>query len=146
MITIENNQDPQSIFSVIRRIHDEYWDGHFPFDPVALSTKLATFGECLFAVDETTGETLGGVFGYCNNTQDKIAYISFLGRVKSATKGTGLLLHQSFAELASSCGMERIRLEVAKDNSHAREFYHRLGYVQVEDRGGKLLLELPINA
>ncbi len=144
MITIENTSDIQLIHSVIRQIHDEYWNGHFAFDPVAFAEKLAKFGECLFAVDDTTGETLGGVFGYCNNTQDKIAYISFLGRVKSATKGTGLLLHQSFAELASSRGMECIRLEVSKDNSHAMEFYHRLGYVQVEDRGGKLLLELPI--
>ncbi len=144
MITIENNQDPQSIFSVIRRIHDEYWDGHFAFDPVALSTKLATFGECLFAVDMVTHEVIGGVFGYSNNIQDKVAYISFIGRIRAAPKGTGLLLHQSFAEMASSRGMERIRLEVAKDNGHAREFYHRLGYVQVEDRGVKLLLELTI--
>lgn len=145
-MSIENNSDAQLILSVIRRIHDEYWAGRFAYDPVALAEKLAKFGECLFAVDETTGEKLGGVFGYCNNTQDKIAYISFLGRVKSAPKGTGLLLHRSFAELARARGMERIRLEVSKGNTHAREFYHRLGYAEIEDNGIKLLLETRIDA
>lgn len=144
MITIESNSDAQLILSVIRRIHDEYWDGRFAYDPVAFAEKLAKFGECLFAVDTATGEVIGGVFGYCNNIQDKVAYISFIGRVRAAPKGTGLLLHQSFAELARSRGMERIRLEVSKANVHARDFYHRLGYVQIEDHSIKSLLEMQI--
>lgn len=146
MVAIESKSDPQAIISVIRHIHDEYWKGRLAYDPELFAEKLVKFGECLFAVDKATGVALGGVFGYCNNIQDKIAYISFIGRIKAAPKGTGVLLHHAFAELAYSHGMERIRLEVSKANGHARDFYHRLGYAQVEDHGEKLLLELPINA
>lgn len=132
------------MLAILRQIHDEYWGGYFAYDPLPFVEKIAKFGECAFAVDDNSGETLGGVFGYCNNVQDGLAYISFLGRIKSAPRGTGLFLHRNFSELAVSRGMNRIQLEVSKINVNAVEFYKHVGYVPVADRGKKFLMELTI--
>ena len=132
------------VLALIRRVHEDWWEGRFAYDPAAFAEKIAANGECIFAVDEISDRKTGGVFGYCNNSQDRIAYISFLGRIKSAPPGTGASLHRAFVELAKTRGMERVRLEVSKPNVRARQFYSRLGYIQIEDRGKKLLLERPL--
>lgn len=124
-------------------VHDDYHAGEpCDYDPIPYSEKLARFADCFFAVDrESVSVFQGGVLGYCNDMENRIAYISFIGRLKSAGAGLGSQLIRRFINLARERGMNRIRLEVAKSNDRARGFYDKFGFKSIEDRGVKLLME-----
>ena len=128
------------IGSLITRIHQEHFATKpYDFDPVEWPKKLSLKAEALLIPD-------GCLFGYCNDLANRYAFISYIGHLKSCPKGSGRKLHNAFAELSRSRGMKSIRLEVLKDNLHAREFYGKLGYVVIEDHGDKLLMELLLNS
>ena len=134
---------PIRIREFLLAIHEDYHAGEpCDYDPVPYSEKLAQFADCYFAVDcESDSVVHGGVLGYCNDLKSRVAYISFIGRLKSAGAGLGSQLIQRFIDLARERGMNRIRLEVAKSNERARGFYDKFGFMFVEDRGVKLLME-----
>ena len=127
------------IRSMITRIHHEYFETKpYDYDPVEWSKKLSSNAEALLIPD-------GCLFGYCNDFSGRCGFISYIGHLKSCPKGSGRRLHNAFVELSRSRGMRGIRLEVLKDNFHAREFYDRIGYVVIEDHGDKLLMELTLD-
>ena len=134
---------PIRIREFLSAIHEDYHAGvPCDYDPVPYSEKLARFADCYFAVDHESDSVFqGGVLGYCNDLKSRVAYISFIGRLKSAGAGLGSQLIQRFIDLARERGMNRIRLEVAKSNERARGFYDKFGFKSIEDRGVKLLME-----
>ena len=128
------------IGSLITRIHQEHFAAKpYDYDPVEWPKKLSLKAEALLIPD-------GCLFGYCNDSANRHGFISYIGHLKSCPKGSGRKLHNAFVELSRSRGMKSIRLEVLKNNHHAREFYGKLGYVVIEDHGDKLLMELPLNS
>lgn len=134
---------PETILEVLRRVHNEYWGGVFKYDPYQFAEKLAKFGDC-FLLARETGEGacdyFGGAFGYINDYVSRIAYVSFLG-VSIGRNGLGGLLHDAFCQFAIQRGFSNVRLEVSKTNVIAVNFYRKNGYVPIEDRGQKILLE-----
>lgn len=126
------------IGSLIMRIHQEHFATKpYDFDPEEWPKKLSSKAEALLIPD-------GCLFGYCNDFANRYGFISYIGHLKSCPKGSGRKLHNAFVELSRSRGMKSIRLEVLKDNLHAREFYGKLGYTEIEDHGDKLLMELSL--
>ena len=128
------------IEAFLRMVHGEYANGRaFRYDPQTYAEKIGTLAEVIVA--ESAGNIVGGLFGYCNDSETKTAYISYIGRTKNSEKGLGTRMHALFEDEARNMGMERIRLEVRKGNVHARDFYQRLGYVIYEELENSLLLE-----
>jgi ribosomal protein S18 acetylase RimI-like enzyme len=124
-------------------VHDCHWpDAEYEFDVEAYPIKLAACAEG-FVETDLKGGICAVVLGYVNDRETRIAYISYIARLPSATV-RGADLHRAFENLARERGMCAIRLEVLKENVRARAFYNRLGYRQVEDRGKCLLLEKSI--
>lgn len=135
----------EEMVDFFRLVHNQY----FPyktqsFEPFQYATKLSLNGFVIIAYDKEI--PCGIVAGYCNDRKTKIAYLSYIGKVKESVHGLGVLLFSKFLEHAYLVGMEKVRLEVSKTNIHAYEFYLRLGCVEVEDRGEKKLLEINANA
>lgn len=133
---------PIRIREFLSAIHEDYHAGKpYSYDPIPYSEKQARFADCFFVDHESDSVVQGGVLGYCNDLKSRVAYISFIGRLKSAGSGLGSQLILRFIDLARERGMNRVRLEVAKKNERARRFYDKFGFKSIEDRGVKLLME-----
>ena len=124
------------IRTLITEIHHEHFgEKPYDYDPVEWPRKLAQRAEALLVPG-------GCLFGYCNDFINRYSFIAYIGHLKSSPKGAGRKLHEEFVRLSRARGMRCIRLEVLKDNYHAREFYDKLGYVLIEEHDNKLLMEL----
>lgn len=122
------------------KVHLQYAPGEpLNYEPDAYAVKLSNCAEAI--VCRTAGDFVGGVWGYCNDLESRVAYISYIAKEKDAPKGLGCELHEAFRWFAIGRGMERVRLEVLKSNVHAQRFYDKLGYVCIEEREHSFLLE-----
>lgn len=130
----------------LERIHAEYTPtAEYGFDLEQYSHRLASLASG-FAIVSTNGEWQGAVLGYVNDCETRRGYISYIGKCKDCERRAAFRLHEAFKDLARERGMNVLRLEVLKSNAHARQFYARLGYLPIEDRGVRLLMELKIGA
>ena len=124
---------------MILGIHNEYFPGKpHDYDPDEWPRKLSQKAEAILVPG-------GCLFGYCNDFLGRNSFISYIGHKKSCVRGAGKILHDEFLRLSRDRGMKSVRLEVLKDNYHAREFYDRLGYVVVGESRDKLLMELKLD-
>ena len=57
-------------------------------------------------------------------------------RKKHQKKGIGNLLLKSFLIKAQTLGIQSVWLEVRKSNDNARQFYHRKGFIEIQERKG----------
>ena len=105
--------------------------------------KLDQYAEAFCYLDEN-GIINAALFFYCNDLQCKQAYVTFICSLPGTPKGTAFELHKQYIEYSRNHGMLFSRLEVLKNNSHARAFYNRQGYCLVEDHDTKLLLQLEL--
>lgn len=129
----------------LERIHAEYTPtADYEFDLEQYSHRLASLASG-FAIVSTDGEWQGAVLGYVNDCETRRGYISYIGKCKDGERCAAFRLHEAFKELSRERGMNVLRLEVLKSNAHARQFYARLGYLPIEDRGVRLLMERGID-
>ena len=61
-------------------------------------------------------------------------------------QGIGTRLIREVAEFAERLSIARLTLKVARDNSRAIEFYHRLGFSQINANAENLELSVPVSA
>lgn len=94
--------------------------------------KMLKFGRIL--IDSEDGRIDGFIGFYVNDMQLKVAYVSSFV-VSRAVEGKGLArrLFERFLEIARSVGMERMELNVRKDNLRAIAFYSKMGLRVVGD-------------
>lgn len=95
------------------------------------SNKLVTNGKIWGHY--SMGEPISIVAGYFNNNS-LTGYLSLLSiDEKYRGKKFGTSLMKKVEEHAINCGMERIKLEVRKDNEVAQKFYENIGYKIIGD-------------
>lgn len=82
---------------------------------------------------------------YCNNYETKIAYLSMIA-VKKELRGGGIGLN--LVEIATkyikSIGFKTFRLEVYNSNTKAISLYSKLGFIEKENGGDSVFMELAI--
>lgn len=111
---------------------------HEGLDFKAYSHKLGQFAHFVLASEN---EQQVGFIAYYLNEENHFVYVPQIVVHKDARhKGLG---HSMFNVLCDSIAkdMECIKLEVLKSNLYARDFYRREGFLEVEDRNNKILLE-----
>lgn len=75
-------------------------------------------------------ELVGMVAAYCNDLDQRIAYITSVSVLREWTgKGIAASLMRQFIEHARTSGMRQIRLEVASANAPAIGLYKKFGFV-----------------
>lgn len=106
------------------------------------SVKLGNFASFLLYKD---GGSVQGYLAYYRNDTIRQLYIPLLC-VKSAyqNKGIGSQLMSSLI-LKYGGNYRSVALEVVKTNTRAYQFYLKCGFLIVEDRGDKYLMEKVIN-
>ena len=93
--------------------------------------------------DSVAGRCRGFVAFYCNDESTKQAYITMvLVAPEYRRLGIGSALVSCVLELARRRGFTTCRLEVAESNAAASAIYSALGFVLVERRDGRQLLEV----
>lgn len=95
--------------------------------------KLAKLGKTWLVID--SHEKICGILAaYLNDEVNHVAYLSFLA-VAPECRGMHYaeMLLQTAEKEAGTCGMEKFKLEVRKDNSNAIGFYCSQGYEVVEE-------------
>lgn len=81
-------------------------------------------------------ELCGYAAFYANDTESRQAYITlFCVRKELQRKYIGSLLMCSVINMAREAGMERIALEVLKQDTGAAAFYRKMGFRDEADRG-----------
>lgn len=89
---------------------------------------------------------IGFVAFYCNNFENKIAYISMLavkGNVRC--KGFGHKLLREAEIISLNQGMETIQLEVMKANTNAIKFYEKNNYILHETKEESFIYTKKLN-
>ena len=110
---------------------------HEGLDFMSYSKKLSRYAYFLFAVENAT---CIGFIAYYLNTEGKFIYIPQIIVHKSARHaGVGNRMMSALRN-AYSGEYGKVLLEVLKENTNARDFYKREGFVEEEDRGKRLLL------
>lgn len=102
------------------------------------SDKLSQYAYFILAYDKT--DLLGFVAYYLNNEGYFVYVPQVVVHKTGRHKGIG---HKMFVAL-QNCLCKRyktIRLEVLKDNHNARDFYQREGFIPIEDRGKRILMQ-----
>lgn len=115
---------------------------HEGLDFLKYSDKLSHYAEFVLALD---GENLLGFIAYYLNDEGRFVYIPQIVVHKSGRhQGIG---HKMLASLEEKYKgfYDTIKLEVLKDNGGARCFYSRESFVEIEDRGERLLLSKVID-
>ena len=137
---------PACILRFLSRVHEEYFPNlALEYDLVTYSEKLSSKANAIVAYkNRFEDELLGGAFGYCNNLENREAYLSFFGKVLVSPKGLATMLHREFCIMAQEAGMRTIALEVRKTNLHAIEFYNKAGYMLCADHGTRNLMSMQI--
>jgi len=103
--------------------------------------KLARHAELL--VHQDGSDVLGYVFFYCNSPEKKFSYITLIGTSPQARgKGVGYGLLQYVLQTSRQRGFVCCQLEVRKANTRAFDFYQKVGFDIVEDRGDKYLMSI----
>lgn len=94
--------------------------------------KLSRFGRVWCHYDQ--GNPVSIIAGYFNDAQEHTAYLSMLA-VDENYRGRHLAssLLSEFEEYALDTGMEKIKLEVRKNNGTAQSLYNKFGYTIIGD-------------
>ena len=132
-----------AIIDFLTRCSSDYPDEVGNVDLKDWPEKMNRFADAFCYLDEE-GIISAAIFFYCNDHENKTAYITFLCSLHGTPKGTAYQLHTLYLEYSKTKGMVVSRLEVLKTNAHARAFYERQGYRAVEDHGKKDLLQLEL--
>ncbi len=108
------------------------------------SAKLSERASFLLVKEE--GETKGFVAYYMNEALQQL-YVTLIA-VKTDVQGKayGYRMIETLKQIAVDAGFRSIALEVAKRNDRAHKFYLRQGFMAVEDREEKLLMELNVES
>ena len=114
------------------------------YDLQVFGAKLASYAHAIILKRTDSGQWVGGCFGYCNNTETKVAYISFIAKT-IPDKGLGRQLMDAFCALSKRAGMHTLRLEVNSRNTNAQAFYHHYGLVQKDVTNHSFYMEMPLN-
>lgn len=115
-------------------------DGNFIPNEEYYLKKLADKAELI--THEEFGKCLGFVFFYCNDLSKCSSYITLIMVAQSSRKsGIGAALVKYVLTLSALRGFKVCRLEVRKENTAAIRFYKSLGFIEIEDRSDKYLLE-----
>jgi len=133
---------PNSVLDLIKQEQNRQ-AGLFIPHGLAYLEKLAQCAELI--VHQEGADVLGYVFFYCNASDREQSYITLLGTSPSA-RGRGIgygMVHQVLF-ISKLRGFRECRLEVSKENKQAFNFYRRMGFSVVEDRGGKCLMAIAV--
>lgn len=130
---------PKKILDLIREEQIRQ-GGNFISNEIEYLEKLASKAELVS--HEASGECLGFVFFYCNDSLSYSSYITLI-MVSQASRnsGIGTALVRYVLSLTAQRGFKACRLEVWKDNIKAINLYKSMGFIELEDRGDKYLLE-----
>lgn len=98
--------------------------------------KMQKYAEFIIAYE---GENICGYASmYANDRETKTAYISMIGIKKEyQRKAVGTSLMDKCCERAAEKGMERIRLEVLKNNLTGYRFYKAYGFLEAGEETEK---------
>lgn len=131
---------PETVLKLIQ-LEQVNQNGKFVPDDEQYFQKLERHAELL--THQSQGDMLGYVFFYCNNEKKSFSYITLIGTSQAARgKGIGLGLLQSVLTISKTRGFRSCRLEVRKENTTALRFYTHAGFLPIEDRGEKLLMQI----
>lgn len=130
---------PDKVLALIQR-EQAIQDGVFIPNQEDYLIKLANKAELI--THEEFGECLGFIFFYCNDLSKCSSYITLILVAQSSRKlGIGAALIKHVLTLTALRGFEVCRLEVRKENAAAIKLYKSLGFIEIEDRSDKYLLE-----
>ena len=132
---------PDAVSALIRD-EQRRTGGHFivQADLDGYLAKLARHADVL--ADTREGRCLGLVAFYANDTATGRAFITLvLVAPEARGGGLGSALVSGALAICRARGMATCRLEVRHDNAAALATYRRLGFVEVEDRGDRMLME-----
>lgn len=112
-------------FKEYRFLHDVTDDDKIE----AYAKKQLTYGHVVAEYHD--GKPVGFISFYDNDTNSKTAYIS----VFALSEGLGFMKGKTMVRIATEsfriakdCGLEKIKLEVDKENKVARKLYEHLGF------------------
>ena len=118
-------------------------DGQFIPSDSEYFEKLKNRAELI--IHQSQENILGYVFFYCNDKNKKFSYITLIGTAQAARgKGVGIGLLQSVLAISKTRGFQSCRLEVRKENTTALNFYRCAGFLSIEDRGEKILMNIDL--
>ncbi|WP_026657844.1 GNAT family N-acetyltransferase [Butyrivibrio sp. AC2005] len=89
-------------------------------------------------VERHDGLPVGFICIYCNDTENKVAFVTAfalsdkLGFAKGLTMAR--ILNKAF-ELGIQAGMEKVKLEVDDENHRARKLYEAIGFKYLPEKG-----------
>ena len=92
-----------------------------------LAEKYSKHGKVILFGEDN--ENCGFAAFYCNNANDKVAYLSLIATAEDMQrKGIGKRLIDEVQRISAEAGMEKLRLEVNNANSKAISFYIKNGF------------------
>jgi len=133
---------PDAIRTLIE--DEQHRQGGHLVEGIDLDQYLKKLGECAELLsDSVAGRCRGFVAFYCNDESTRQAYITMvLVAPEYRRLGIASALVSCVLTLARRRGFTTCRLEVAESNVGAYSVYTALGFVLVERRGPRQLLEV----
>lgn len=105
--------------------------------------KLNDHAELL--IHQDPNGVLGFVFFYCNAPEKIASYITLIGTsIEARGKGVGYALLNQVLFISKQRGFSVCQLEVSKNNIQALNFYQKIGFASIEDRGEKYLMSIQL--
>ena len=112
-------------------------------DMQQFACKLSEFAEVYVSLEND--KHIGISCFYCNDTANKIGYITLIG-VLPEYQGVGLgkSLLDFTVSVMKKKNMQKVKLEVDNDNSTAKKFYYRQGFIEdsVKETSSYLIREI----
>lgn len=135
---------PDAVATLIRDEQDRS-AGRFIAQP-DLDAYLQKLGRQADALADTRdGRCLGVVAFYANDQATRRAFITLvLVAPEARGSGLGAALVDGALGICRARGFRTCQLEVRHDNAPALAVYRRLGFVVVEDRGDRALMEVAL--
>jgi ribosomal-protein-alanine N-acetyltransferase len=133
--------------AMVALIHDEQERSAGRFiEGREVGAYLAQLAQRADIVSDFDGDRCRGFIAvYCNNQTTRKAFITLvLVNPLDRGAGVGRALLGRVLDLVKQRGFVSCGLEVAKDNAAALDLYRSSGFRDIEDRGGKLLMEITI--
>lgn len=110
-----------------------------------LAEKFADSAVFLVVQENKKESVIGYVAVYCNDKEYNRAFISMIIVKKSwQSRGMGTMLLKAAIKAAKEMGMQKISLEVAKENKVAVYFYRKHGFSQVKENEYSSFMEKEI--
>ncbi len=136
-------EDWNEIFSIIDSIDDVKQNIEKRIDVLLYSKKMVANAQC-FVLEELGGMKCFSAT-YCNDNISKTAFITLIACAKDCrNSGFGSIMLNYIFEVAKTFGMQKLKLEVDKDNETAIRFYHKHGLKIVSLTQNGYLLEKDI--